>query len=484
MRDLIIEIIQPGRPIGEYQQNTRGYLQLKQIIYPEELLPFDIGYLPETLTDQGEALPVLLLGEASHPPHTQAAIRLLGGIQTNGTATYLLAVAATDSKYRNIYSPAELTESQRTEIDQRLKRFSMNDLRWMNKDEIEPYIKQARMKYRMAKINRNQELTIRPAWKPANSQPRVVSYTEVEHYTEAEYTFFQLPHHIQHYVSEYLDEDERILYAIQRPTLRSQRYRSWLGREKLQEGVLILTSQRLIQLVELIPLGDSGVRYGFNAQLGVLERLRDFSVETLGDEVVFLRTKWAAQQGYGFLEWESPLFTRSKILEMVAFLENFAPAKIKPTAIQRSSLTPPSELPFLSDPASNDPQAEKLVHHRFAEFIPSLLPSTETIHCWALLPAWFENHQSARVLVVTNERIMMVTDPSLPKPLLINIPLANLTTLEYVGSVLNSHIGLHLVESGKSASIQISFPYSAEIAFHRCFEAIRRCMAIIPLHGN
>jgi hypothetical protein len=54
-------------------------------------------------------------------------------------------------------------------------------------------------------------------------------------------------------------------------------------------------------------------------------------------------------------------------------------------------------------------------------------------------------------------------------------------TLEYVGSILNSYIGLDVVEAGKALQIRFSFPYPAEGAFHNCFEAIRRCMAVLPL---
>ncbi len=481
MSEVIIEIHQPGRPIGEYQQSSNGYLILKQIIYPEEHLPFDIGYIPETLSDQGELLPVLLIGETSHPPHSRVEVRLLGGIRNNGTISTLLAVAKSDKKYQNVSSINDLNDLQRDEIINRLKMFSKNGFHWLNQTEIDAIIKQARKNYRLVSIQNSQEIRTKPAWKPADSQRRVTDYTEIEHYTAAEYTFFQLPYHIQHYVSEYLDEDERILYAIQRPAMRSNIYHSWLGREKLQEGVLILTTQRLIQLVELVPLSDSGVRYGFNAQIGVVERLVDFSVEEIKDESVIIRTEWRSKMGKGLLEWETPLFTRSKVLDMLSYLEKFTPAKIKPNALQRSSFPAPAELPLLRDPASNDPQSEHFIHQRFANFIPSLLSKNEKIYTWALIPAWFENNNIAHTVVITNSRIMLVADPNHPKPLLWSVPLVNITTLEYVGSVMHSYIGLHVDETEKTPLIKIKFPYSAEIAFHRCFETIRRCMAVLPL---
>lgn len=261
----------------------------------------------------------------------------------------------------------------------------------------------------------------------------------------------------------------------------SQRLHSWLGNEKLQEGVLILTTQRLIQLVELVPLGNSGVRYGFRAQLGALERLVDVSVETVADKVVLLKSTWRAQGGCSSLEWESPLYTRSDIYELVGFLEKFASSKINPRALQRSTLPVPSELPELRDPAINDPAEGKIIHRHFASAIPAMLLPSEQIYAWALWPAWFDNKGFAQVMVVTGSRLLVIADPDLKKALTMDIPLSHIATVEYAGSILNSYIELRIVESEIVQRITLKFPYSADGAFHRCFEAMRRCLAVLPL---
>jgi inorganic pyrophosphatase len=476
-----IEIIQPGRATGEYQPAEHGFLHLTQILYPEVILPFDIGILPNTMTSEGDPLKVILLGETSHPLRTQVSARLLGGVQINSADPYLLAVSCVDEHFTTITSVLDLADSGRSAIEQRLKTSSTADLHWLNPNELGPWIKKARVRYRLTSVKSTEGVSSQPAWKPVNSQRHIASYTEAEHYTAAEYTFFQLPYHIQHYVSEYLDKDERILYAVRRPATYSQRLRSWLGREKLQEGVIILTTQRLIQLVELVPLGDSGVRYGFKAQLGVLERLVDVLTETLADEVILLKSKWQAQEGCAILEWESPSYTQSEIKELISFLEKFTPSQINPRTLQRSTLPAPSELPILSDPASNDPQIEKIIHQRFADALPSMLLPSDQIYAWALWPAWFENKGFAQALVVTGSRLLVISDPDLHKSFTLQVPLTQIATVEYAGSILNSHIALSLVESGKVRTIKLSFPYSADGAFHRCFEAMRRCMAVLPL---
>jgi inorganic pyrophosphatase len=478
-----IEIKQSGRTTGEYQADDHGFLRLMNFSYPEVPLPFDLAFLPDTLTDQNEPAQVFLLGETSHPLHTQVSARLLGGIQTNDTYIHLIAVALQDKQFTSTSSMLDLPEFWRKEIEEILKPSSIHNIRWLNIDELQPWIKQTRINYRLAKAKHNKGGTSQPAWKPVDSKKHITSYAETDHYTAAEYTFFQLPYHIQHYVSEYLDKDERILYAVHRPTMYSQRLRSWLGREKLREGVLILTTQRLIQLVELVPLGNSGVRYGFRAQLGVLERLVEVSAETLADEVILLRSKWKAQDGCSSLEWESPLFTQSDIYKLISFLENFSLSKIKPRAIQRSTLPVPDELPLLRDPASNSVKEDKTIHQHFSEALPSLLLPAEQIYAWALWPAWFENNGVAQVLVVTSSRLLVVSDTDQQPTIIQNISFAKIATVEYVGSILNSYIELSLSQSREIHRITLRFPYSADVAFHRCFEAMRRCLAVTPLVG-
>ncbi len=475
-----IEITQPGRATGLYIPIEYDVLRLEKVLYPDAPRPFDVGILPKTLTEQGSPLRVILLGDISHPPKTQVPARLLGGFSANGAAVCLLAVPAGVDQFAGLNSFADLPDFLRAELLRCLEPPAASELQWLDAAEAQTWIKQAAQKYRLAKAKGYQPVG-QPAWRSVDTAARPSGYTEVEHYTAAEYTFHQLPGHVQRYVGEYLADDERILYAVRRQAMHSQRRRSWLDREKLNEGVLILTTQRLIQLVELVPLGDSGVRYGFLARLGALERLVDVQVETLGDAAILLKTAWEAEDGLAWLTWESQFYTRSAVLELVSFLERFLPKNIPPAALRRSFLPAPSDLPPLSDPASNDPALVWAVHQRFTQALPGHLAPNEAVHAWALWPAWYENKGYPQVLVVTDRRVLILPDPALRLPCSLDIRLAQLAIPEYAGSILRSHIGFDLVESGKARRVQLSFPYPAVGAFRRCFEALRRCMAVLPL---
>ncbi|NMB53933.1 MAG: inorganic diphosphatase [Leptolinea sp.] len=475
-----IEMSQPGRPTGQYYSTEHNQLRLLKILYPEMILPFDIGFLPNTITSQGNPLQVILLGDTSHPPHTQISARLLGGIQTDGTVPFLLAVSDSDDRFSSVFSLDDLSVTQRLEIGQYLQPTLEYDLTWLNVDVVNPLIKEALRKYRLIKVEGYQPVS-KPSWKPGSSQNHITSYNETEHYTPAEYTFFQLPYHIQYYVSENLADDERILYALRRPAMRSCKHRTWLGKEKINEGVLILTTQRLIHLVEMVPLGDSGVRYGFNAKLGPLERLSDIKTDLFGDEVMLLQTTWEANEGTEVLEWETPLYTRSSLLELISILENFLPKNINPLTLRRAVISHPTELPALIDPASNNPQLEDSVIQHFTETLHEILNPNENAHSWALWPSWYENKGLPQVLIVTDNRLLIISYSETEKDCVQEFLLKNIATLEYAGSILHSHISFNIKEGGISLHIELSFPYPAEGAFHKCFEAMRRCMAVLPL---
>lgn len=149
-----IEIIQPGRASGQYQPAENGNLQLTQVVYPDVILPFDIGILPNTLTPEGDPLKIFLLGETSHPMRTQVTARLLGGVQLDGTYPYLLAVSSVDERFTTITSYKDLSEYWRSAIDQQLSSNSHANFHWLNIEELEPWIKQARKNNRLARVKK------------------------------------------------------------------------------------------------------------------------------------------------------------------------------------------------------------------------------------------------------------------------------------------------------------------------------------------
>jgi len=466
-----IKIIQPGRATGQYYAVDTDTLRLEKIILPDQNLPFDLAILPTALTSFHEPFAVFVFSAISHPINTEMETNLLGAVQ-RGSEEPLLLVAPTVDEHAP-QSLDEIKDELRGELQRVLQYTRPGEWRFLDVEEAEKYLHAAALRYRQqqaaGKLPR-----LDPAWQPIYVHRPSASFAETDHYTAAEYTFYELPHRFQHYVSEYLAPDERILYASRRPAMTSYRKGSWLRREPLQEGVLILTNQRLIQLAELVPPDSANIRYGFHTIVGTLERLSDVTLAPFGENLL-LQTKWQAAGGEHIMEWEAPEHIRDSLEELTAFLSRFK-ISAEDYALRRATLpAPPKKLPALEDSAAHHPDEWIPVNKEFSAMLKESLEDGERARAWALLPKWFEHKQNHRSLVVTEQRVFMLPNHS------INIALAQIATLEYTGSILASSLVINHFENDKLRQTEIPFPYPTQDSFRICFEAARRCMAVLPL---
>jgi inorganic pyrophosphatase len=470
---LEIKIVQPGRATGQYFAVDSDTLRLEKIVYPDEPIPFDVGILPTALTPFDEPLAVLVLGSLSHPMNTELESRLLGAIQRNAESPILLATPVADD--HTIHCLDELSEQQRTEIITTLHRTYSGDWKWLTIAELESQLHTATLRYRQKQARGNHR-EIDPAWKPLHLGRPFPSFAEAERYTAAEYTFFELPFRFQHYVNEHLAPDERILYALRRPSMISQRTRSVLRREQLQEGVLILTDQRLIHLAELVPPDSANIRYGFHTSVGALERLAGVSVTEFKNGSLLLTTTWNAHSGNASIEWELPHEAEASLDELTALLKRFIVDDPTACRLRRAGLPEaPDKLPPLEDTTSSNPDNPIPINGHFSTALTESLSPDEKAYTWAFLPEWVDQKKGARVLVVTDHRIFMLPDHSF------DVSLGQITTLEYTGSILRSSLAINYYHDDKLKCETIFFPYPTQDAFRSCFESARRCMAVIPL---
>jgi len=470
---LEIKIVQPGRATGQYYAVDSDTLRLEKIVYPDEPIPFDIGILPTALTTFDEPLAVLVLCRLSHPTNTEMESRLLGALQRNAE-TLILLVSPIADEYA-IQCLDELNEKQRAEIITTLHRTYPGEWQWLTAAELEPQLHTATLRYRQKQAKGNHR-EIDPAWKPLHLDRPIASFAEAEHYTAAEYTFFELPYRFQHYVGEHLAPDERILYALRRPATSSQRKRSWPRREQLQEGILLLTDQRLIHLAELVPPDSANVRYGFHTSMGVLERLHKISVSNIGTDSLLLTTTWSAHGGNASIEWELSDDANASLDQLTALLEKFIVDDPNACQLRRAEFSkPPDKLPSLEDTASSDPDSLIPINEHFSAVLIESLHSDERAFAWAFLPEWADRKKGAQALVVTDRRIFLLPDRSL------DISLGQIATFEYTGSILESSLAINFIKQGKLLRKAIYFPYPAKDSFRDCFEAARRCMAVLPL---
>jgi len=462
-----IKVVQVGRVTGQYFSPDSETFRLEKIIYPEEVLPFDVCVLPTALTPFNEPFSVLALGSLSHPLNTEIEARLLGAVQRGEESPVLLAVPTTDERAPKCME--SLTPHQREEIIGILSKSKPGNWHWLSVEGVEPLLHSAGMRYRDIKAS-GRTIELDPAWKPLDIGRPEASFAEAERYTAAEYTFYELPFHFQHYVNEFLAPEERILYAARRPAMTSHHKRSLLKREQLQAGVLILTNQRLIHLAELVPPDSANIRYGFHATVGILDRLANISLQSIESNLI-LRSEWRAEDGIIPVEWETANHTHAVLQGLVTFLQRFQ-VDAEDYAIRH--ITPPKapkNLPALTDSASDDPETMSPINERFTAALTESLAPGEKAHAWAYLPAWFDRKKGGQVLVITDRRVFLLPGHSF------EIPLSKIATLEYTSSILESWLAVNYVHKDAPHRKVIAFPYPAQI-----FPRLLRSRA--ALHGG
>ncbi len=472
---LEIKIVQAGRVTGQYHAVDIDTLRLEKIVYPGENLPFDVGILPTALTPFDEPFAVLVVGSISHPIRTEIESQLIGALQRDGGIPILLAVPQADEGAPHCLD--QLRAEQRAQIETILSRTYPGKWHWLTVNDVEPELRTATLRFHQ-KQDRSNRQGLDPAWKPLHVGRPSASFAEAERYTAAEYTFYELPYRFQHYLAEHLAPDERVLYAARRPAMISESRRSWLRREHLQEGVLILTDQRLVQLAELVPPDSSNVRYGFRASIGVLERLEKVSLTTLGNHLL-LRTEWQAAGGNASIQWESAGHTRMSLEEIVGLLNRFRAGAYE-CSLRRAMLpAPPEKLPLLTDSGSSNPDELALINEQFSAALIASLSAGEKAYAWAFLPKWLQTQKVPQALVVTDRHMFLLPDRSF------DVALAQVATLEFTSSILESSLAINYIEHGVQQRKVISFHYPAQDSFRTCFETARRCMAVLPLiHGT
>jgi len=98
---------------------------------------------------------------------------------------------------------------------------------------------------------------------------------------------------------------ERVRFLVPRPRMASALQRGWLRRTLLAERIVILTTEQLLFLEEVLPPDVTETPYGYLVRGAPVERLTDVTLEEQGAS---LRLGWATATAQGKLgpPWSSP----------------------------------------------------------------------------------------------------------------------------------------------------------------------------------
>jgi|GEM_PF-1054316 len=470
--DIIIE--QPHGDVNHYLYDPEWEcVRLGRVLYAGQRLPADLGAVVASLTPQGTSLGVLLVANMPNFPGAWVTVRPVGLAEVGEgklPVQRVVAVAEADPYFAHVRDLADLPEWRR----QALTEFLQVDgpVKWRNADVARKVIEAARKAARMAQVG------LRDGRGPAWKAPEFVAEQDVGHaegiaHTVAEYSLTTMPYRYQEYIAPLLLPDERILFFVPRPPLERGR---WGQREKLNEGLLVVTDQQVLWMVDVLPPAPGMVGYGYLATVCNLERLERVQVQL---DTGTATLAWLARSGDGHTERlavEFPAVSAGLLHRVVAFLEQFLP--------QSGDLHPRRLAPLKKTETALHDLVES--HDRLTlAALPALqanrdrcLADGEFVVCDAIAPAWANDEKLARLVSVTDRQVI-VAETTRARA----FPLYSISSTDLCHSVIRSWLRLRLPGHADTAEVEIEFPLVNLSQFTLLFLALRQALASAAVYN-
>jgi hypothetical protein len=196
-------------------------------------------------------------------------------------------------------------------------------VRWLEKDAALALLWEGRERL-LADRARQRAPRHGAAWKAQpGERPRDGSvYTEP--HTWAERMVASLPSRFQRYVQDELLDEERILFFVERPPFRPPGTR-WgvLRRQRLSEGLLIVTDRQLLFMEDALPPDITMVDWGYIARMTAVERIQGAELRGEPDRAV-LHVRVQAQSGSEHFSVPFPPECKDPLAEVELLLWSFA----------------------------------------------------------------------------------------------------------------------------------------------------------------
>jgi inorganic pyrophosphatase len=483
-----VRVIEPGDDCNLYGYDVKveGW-RLTGIYQTSQPAPFDHAIVPDTSVQGESDLEVMLVSHRAAFPGCSVSVRPIALVEVQHGAQCeqrVLAVPVEDTAMAAVKALEDLPEGRRqaviTFVQSHLNGHAGSSLTWRDATYARQIIQRARQAARVARAKSHKGGPVAPVWKPLGYRVAGARRpSDTEPHTAAEYAYQQLPFRFQKYVDDYLAHGERILFAANRPAMKSALNHKWFSTQTLQKGILFITDQQVALVTELLPPDRANIRYGYLVHIGIPERIEAVTVKSTNKRVYF-EVIWRARGGVERTAWEFLAEAEAELVEAARILEAWQPLEAD-RRLRRAYGPEPVEMALL-DPAANDPADIRPLADRLTEALTAELSTGEPILARALLPAWADSHKVAHVFAVTDRRVFLLPDPAQTSGLKPETyMLDRITTVEFTSSILESWLALNSVERGEVRRIKIGFPYTTT-GFQRCFTSLRQQLTVVPIY--
>jgi hypothetical protein len=273
----------------------------------------DRAALLETDDGLGRRLPILVAVPASTFAGARLAVELVGGWRDRGRTTLLgrvedavVPVAAVAGMAAGV--PPEAT--------------------WLEQDAARSVVREAGRRYRERRAHAR--IMGGRAWQPTGSLPAQLARFTTPH-SAAEYRLSKLPPRFLRGLEGLLDDDERILYWIERPVVIDLPLVRRLRRDVDRRAALIaLTDRQVLWLVDHARPDRYLSDWGVDIELIPLERLRGAAVASDDVEALLTVTTVAGERTYRL-----PAELEPEVTVMCDLLRAFTPAEARGLPLRR-----------------------------------------------------------------------------------------------------------------------------------------------------
>jgi hypothetical protein len=196
-------------------------------------------------------------------------------------------------------------------------------VRWLDKDAALALLWEGRERL-LADRARRRAPRHGAAWKAEPGERPRDGSAYAEAHTWAERMVGSLPFRFQRYVEDELLGEERILFFVERPPFRPPGAR-WgvLRRQRLSEGLLIVTDRQLLFMEDALPPDITMVHWGYIARTTAVERIQGAELRAETDRAV-LHVRVQAEFGSEHLSVPFPPECKDPLAEVELLLRSFA----------------------------------------------------------------------------------------------------------------------------------------------------------------
>ncbi len=446
-----------------FDESTRA-VRLERVVHVSDPAFANRGIVAGAVTPRGEALRAYLISDLPISPQARVAARAVGALEFSRGELLdrvIIVVPLADPRYAAASSFNDLPGPHRAA----LQRLIEGSAHWLDAQSAEELVHLARQRARLAQVEQRDRALTHPAWETDGSRALLGQLArETDLHTQAEAALFTLPYRFQQYIRLCLTPNERILFWVHRPRFAINRLARITG-NLLREGLLLITDQQLLWIVEPVAPSVGVAGYGYLARAHALELLAGVTVESKNHHAILQITSANTLGETCALRIEFPITTLDELAQAARLLNAFVPRPAD-RRLRRIGLPRAGKIQ-LDDPMESD-HAKTIAVIESLQNALVLHLNCETICAQAFIPGWADG--GAKLLTVTDKKVHLTLSSASP----FSCDLRAVAATEICFSVLGSWLRLTFPQ-GKS--LEIVFPPTTFKGFNACWLAIRQLSA-------